>query len=65
MLRTFDVEVRRETSLALLVYFVDLDEEVWIPKSVIHDDSEVFDSDDNSEGEIVLKDWFCDKEWLQ
>lgn len=40
-------------------------DEVWIPKSVVHADSEVYDSKENNEGKLVLKRWFADKEGLE
>ena len=33
--------------------------EIWIPKSVIHDDSEVYEEDD--EGEILVHLWWAEK----
>ena len=39
-----DCEVRTGTDRALKIYVPDLDEAVWIPKSIIHDDSEVYDA---------------------
>jgi len=47
----------RETDKALLLDYEN--EEVWIPKSVIDDDSEVWREED--EGELVVKDWFAEK----
>lgn len=38
--------------------------EMWIPKSAIHDDSEVYDARDNNHGKLVLKSWFAEKEGL-
>lgn len=35
-------------------------QEIWLPKSVVHDDSEVFD--DGGEGELVVQRWFARKE---
>lgn len=35
---------------------------VWVPKSVIHDDSELFDDGAHREGELVVKRWFARKE---
>jgi hypothetical protein len=32
----------------------------WVPKSVIHDDSEVYK--DGTEGTLVVKDWYAEKE---
>lgn len=52
--------VLRSTEKALLVELEG--EEKWIPKSCIHDDSEVYD--DGHEGELVLKKWFAEKEGL-
>lgn len=37
---------------------------VWIPKSVIHDNSEVYNDEDNSNGEVVVKSWFAEQEGL-
>ncbi len=37
---------------------------VWIPKSMIHDDSEVYDAKDNSSGKLVVKLWWAEKEGL-
>lgn len=34
----------------------------WVPRSVIHDDSEVYDEDKNSEGELFVKQWWAEKE---
>jgi hypothetical protein len=51
----------RETTAALLIQFDDRTEK-WIPKSVIHDDSEVFKDGDT--GELVVKNWFAEKEGL-
>lgn len=61
-------EVIRETPKALLIKFRGLPgkraQELWIPKSVIHDDSEIFDFDDNADGTLVLKSWFVRKEGI-
>lgn len=35
---------------------------IWVPRSVIHDDSEVYD--EGHEGELVVKRWFAEKEGL-
>lgn len=37
--------------------------EIWIPKSQIHDDSEVFEA--NTEGRLVLSEWICNQKDLQ
>jgi hypothetical protein len=38
------------------------DIEIWIPKSVIHDDSEVYK--EGAEGKLVVARWFAEKEGL-
>jgi hypothetical protein len=55
-----EAEVSRTTDKALLVYIDDLGEEVWIPKSVIHDDSEVYSST-GSTGELIVHSWWAEK----
>lgn len=55
-----DVEVLHETEAAILVALDG--EEIWIPKSVIHDDSEVWEEGDT--GVFVVKEWFANKEGL-
>ena len=55
-----DVTVEAETDLALLCS-VD-DKKHWIPKSVVHEDSEV--SSEGDTGTIVLMRWFAEKEGL-
>lgn len=52
----------RETDRAILVDFGDEDddggEEVWIPKSVVHDDSEVYE--DGGTGEVIVETWWAE-----
>ena len=36
--------------------------EAWIPRSVIHDDSEVFDAFNNARGKLVVQRWFARRE---
>jgi hypothetical protein len=36
--------------------------EVWVPHSVIHDDSEVYDAKGNNEGKLVVQRWWADKQ---
>ena len=50
------------TAKALLVTIGT--KEVWIPKSVIHDDSEVYRESDTTPGKLVLKGWWARKEGL-
>lgn len=33
--------------------------QTWVPKSCIHDDSEVFDCLEHGEGKLVVKGWFA------
>lgn len=53
--------VIRATDKALFVHIDDGDEEVWIPKSCIHADSEVF-AKDSEPGELIVVEWFARKE---
>jgi len=55
--------VIRATDKALLCE-LETGDEKWIPQSMIHDDSEVYDDGDNSEGELVLHEWFASKAGL-
>ena len=54
--------VVRDTDKALLVYVEGMKKEIWIPKSVVHDDSEVYNTTDSSEGEFFVKTWFAKNE---
>jgi len=52
----------KEGDQALLV---EIDgEEYWIPKSQIHDDSEVFDDKKNDRGTLVITEWIAEKKGL-
>lgn len=53
--------VMRTTPDALLVT-IDSVGRQWVPRSVVHDDSEVYD--DGHEGELVVKQWWARKEGL-
>lgn len=55
-------EVVAETDLAICVELEGHDDEVWIPKSQISDDSEIWQKGD--EGELVVNKWFAEKEGL-
>ena len=59
-----DVVATRATDLALLVRLGPRNghKEIWIPKSVIHEDSEINEVDD--EGILVLSTWFVEKEGI-
>lgn len=51
----------RRTDKALCCSVEDLGE-IWVPVSVIHDDSEVYDSEENNVGELIVKLWWAEKE---
>lgn len=54
-------ERKSSSDKALLVYIEKLGSEVWVPKSVIHDGSEVYEGGDG-EGDLVVKSWWAEKE---
>lgn len=49
-----------ETQQAVLFELIEGDQ-VWVPKSVIHEDSEVW-KEGQEPGELVVKHWFAKKE---
>jgi hypothetical protein len=55
------VTVEQETDKAILVKFED-GSKSWIPKSVIDDDSEVYQM--GTDGTLIVKQWFAEKEGL-
>jgi hypothetical protein len=55
-----DVEVVQETEAALLCRIDGRD--VWIPKSQIDDDSEVYEK--GTEGELVVSQWIAEQKKL-
>jgi len=59
-----DALVLRSTEKALLCELTEQGKEVWVPKSVVHDDSEVYDDGEHSQGTLVLKQWFARKAGL-
>lgn len=48
-----------ETDKAIKVRLAD-EEELWVPKSCVHDDSEVY-SMKNAEGDLIVKTWWGEK----
>jgi hypothetical protein len=58
-----EVEVLRESEKALLVRPRDGDEDVWIPKTQIHEDSEVF-SLKSSPGTMMVTRWIAEQKGL-
>jgi hypothetical protein len=59
---SLDAECIDESAKAIRVEFED-GTRTWIPKSVIDDDSEVYAMGTN--GSLVVKDWFAEKEGLE
>lgn len=58
-----EASVVRETEKALLVRLHDhKDKELWVPKSQIHDDSEVYE--EGTEGILLVTEWFAEEEGL-
>lgn len=57
-----DCTAMKETDKALLI---DIDgEEYWVPKSAIHDDSEVYDNDEHDTGKLVVHLWWAESKGL-
>lgn len=52
------------TDEAIKVQLDSEDDTRWIPKSQVHDDSDVFDADQNSKGDLVVTQWFAEKKGL-
>lgn len=64
----------RETDKAVLVNIgrhqldddVDIADDVWIPKSVLHDDSSVYDPKERSRAQLIVKAWWARKQgWIE
>lgn len=58
-----DVECVKETDRALCLSIPDYEDEVWIPKSVVSEDSDV--TSEGDEGRLIIHQWFADKEGLE
>ena len=56
--------VKQSTDKALQCRLEWEDIVIWAPQSVIHDDSEVFDAGEHSEGDLVVKRWWAENEGL-
>ena len=55
--------IKHETEKAVLVESENLpDDEMWVPKSQIHDDSEIWKLNDT--GDLLVNMWFAEKEGL-
>ncbi len=61
-----DGRVAAGSDKALKIQFTDDDRPpLWVPISVIHDDSEIFErTGENSEGTLIVKQWWAEKEGL-
>jgi hypothetical protein len=57
-----DAECVKESDLALCIESDDVGESFWVPKSVVHDDSDVFHEGDC--GCLVVALWWAEKELL-
>ncbi len=72
MRRTDDVGFKIETAKclgqtdkAIKVEAPAFDAPTWIPKSQVHDDSEVYDGDDGGEGTLIVTTWWAKKQgWV-
>lgn len=52
-----------KTDKAILVILKNRgDSKVWIPKSVVHEDSEVWAGEGGEEGELLVEEWWAEKE---
>jgi hypothetical protein len=52
-----DGEGLRETAEAVLIYLDDVGDEVWIPRSQIHESSDV--QDEGDVGSVVVTNWLA------
>lgn len=50
----------KATDKAILVRELGTGKQTWIPKSVLHDDSEVYD--EGHEGTVVVFNWYAEEE---
>lgn len=59
-----DAKCVGSTNMALLIRADDFRTDVWIPKSVISDDSEVYGDtyDEAGPGLLVVKGWYAEKQ---
>ena len=52
-----DATLKRETTMAMLVHFGDINEELWVPKSITKDF-------DEAAGTIEVQDWWLKRNGL-
>jgi hypothetical protein len=57
-------KVIKASDKALQIELTDLGETRWVPRSMIHDDSEVYDEGANKDGEVVVNEWWANQEGL-
>lgn len=57
-------KVVKSSDKALQIELTDIGETRWIPRSMIHDDSEVYDDGANKEGDVVVNQWWAVQEGL-
>jgi hypothetical protein len=57
-------KVLKASDKALEIELTELGETRWIPRSVIHDDSDVYDDEDHNDGEVVVHQWWAIKNEL-
>lgn len=55
--RIDDVTCTKVTEKAMLVVIEE--DEIWIPKSQVDDDSEVYDAGEHSTGTLVISQWIA------
>lgn len=59
MFRIENARCIRETERAILVEADDLGEAIWVPKSQVHMESEVWKND--TDGVLIVSDWFAEQ----
>lgn len=61
----FDIfcKIKAKTPKAVLVYLPELEDEIWIPLSVIS--NEIKDEDIEKEKTIFVESWFCEQNDLE
>ena len=58
-----NASVVKDTGKAILVDAPDFGVAEWIPQSVIHEDSEVYEA--GTDGDLIVTDWFARKKgWI-
>lgn len=61
-----DATIVKMTKNAVLIRAPRFEVDIWIPQSVVHDDSEVFDDKHAGPGKLCVKTWYAEKRgWLK